>query len=171
MLLQPLRAADLPDCHAVFLDSVWALAGALYSERQCEAWAPRGPWTAELAQGWEARLARSWGCRWLADDGRLAGFAWLCHDGEFDMLFVAPWAQRRGGASRMLAELEAQAAAAGVVALHAWASAASRPVFERAGYRVLRPNRVLCQGVTLDNDLLSKGGWQEPAAVGDREGK
>jgi putative acetyltransferase len=62
----------------------------------------------------------------------------------------------------MVAELERQAAAAGVTSLRAWASHASRPLFERAGYRLLRPNRINRGGVAIDNWLLAKGGWREP---------
>jgi flagellar biosynthetic protein FliQ len=94
----------------------------------------------------------------------LLGFAWLTHAGEFDMLYVAPAAQRRGLALQMIRQLEETAAQAGVVALHAWASHVARPVFEQAGYAVLQPNTVTRDGETLENWLMAKGGWQEPAS-------
>ncbi|WP_233201270.1 GNAT family N-acetyltransferase [Chromobacterium alticapitis] len=161
MLLEALSEADWPACHALFRESVLALAGGAYSREQCEAWAPARPWDGELEQGWRERLGGAWACKAVAGDGRLAGFAWLARDGEFDMLFVAPWAGRQGLAGRMVMELEARAAKEGVRALHAWASHASRPVFERAGYRLLRANQIARGGVSIDNWLLAKGGWKE----------
>ena len=162
MLLQSLKPADLPACFEVFGGSVRSLAGVAYTLEQCLAWAPHEPWNDVLAASWSQRLSQAWGCKGVAEDGRLAGFAWLKHDGEFDMLYVAPWAGRQGVASRMIVALEARAAEHGVTALHTWASHASRPVFERAGYRMLRPNRIERNGVMLDNWLLAKGDWCEP---------
>ncbi|MGC0154464.1 GNAT family N-acetyltransferase [Chromobacterium vaccinii] len=162
--MQTLEEADLPACFGLFRESVLALAGGVYSAEQCQAWAPARPWDAEIDSAWRKRLAGAWACKAVAADGRLAGFAWLRRDGEFDMLFVAPWAGRQGLAGRMIAELEAQAARDGVSALHAWASHAARPVFERAGYVLLRANRVDKGGVAIDNGLLAKGGWREEGA-------
>ncbi|POA96693.1 GNAT family N-acetyltransferase [Chromobacterium sinusclupearum] len=161
MPLEALSAADLPSCHALFQASVRALAGTVYTEEQCAVWAPARGWDEEIALAWQARLADAWSCKEMAADGRMAGFAWLKRDGEFDMLYVAPWAARRGLGGRMIVELERQATAAGVNAYYVWASHASRPVFERAAYRLLRPNRIIRQGVAIDNWLLAKGGWRE----------
>ncbi|OWY39527.1 GNAT family N-acetyltransferase [Xenophilus sp. AP218F] len=162
MRLASLRAEDLPACFGLFQDSVHALAGGCYSLEQCAAWAPARAWDADIDHAWRTRLADAWACRALDEDGCLAGFAWLRRDGEFDMLYVAPRAGRQGLAGRMIAKLDAQAARAGVTALHAWASHAARPVFERAGYQALRANRIERGGVILENWLLAKGGWLEP---------
>ncbi|UTH74344.1 GNAT family N-acetyltransferase [Chromobacterium sp. IIBBL 290-4] len=159
--LQKLEREDWPACFQLFQESVHALAGGAYTREQCAAWAPMRSWSDGVEQGWRERLAGAWACKAVADDGRLAGFAWLKRGGEFDMLFVAPWCGRQGLASAMIAELEAQAAREGVIALHAWASHAARPVFERAGYRLLRANRIVRNGVEIDNWLLAKGGWRE----------
>lgn len=164
MRLECLSPADLPACHVLFRASVHALAGGVYTGEQCLVWAPERMWDDGIEAVWRARLAGAWSCKAVADDGRLAGFAWLKRDGEFDMLYVAPWAGRQGLGGRMAAELERRAAEAGVTALHAWASHASRPVFERAGYRLARANRVVRDGVEIDNWLLAKGGWREEGA-------
>ena len=66
----------------------------------------------------------------------------------------------------MIHQLEQAAAAAGVTALHAWASHAAKPVLEGVGYVVLRPNRVERDGLQLENWLMAKGGWQEPLTGG-----
>lgn len=164
MRLEPLADADWPACFNLFRQSVHALAGGVYTIDQCKAWAPAREWDSETESVWRARLDGAWSCKAVAAGGRLAGFAWLRRDGEFDMLYVAPWAGRQGLGGRMVAELERRAAEAGVTALHVWASHASRPVFERAGYQLLRANRIVRRGVEIDNWLLAKGGWREEGA-------
>jgi putative acetyltransferase len=154
--LTGLTEDDTPACHALFVASVHGLAGRFYSAEQCAAWAPPGEMSPAWRAGWAERIGRAWGCKALADDGRLAGFAWLCHDGEFDMLFVAPECAGQGLAARMIAALEAEARAAGVETFTARVSHAARPVFERAGYRLLRANRVERNGATIDNWLMRK---------------
>jgi putative acetyltransferase len=154
--LDTLAEEDLPACHALFVASVHGLAGRFYSAEQCAAWAPLGEMALAQRADWAKRLGRAWACKAVGDDGQLAGFAWLCHDGEFDMLFVAPEYAGQGLAQRMIAALEAEARAAGLTAFTAWASHGARPVFERAGYRGVRDNRVVRHGVEIDNCLMSK---------------
>ncbi|MCW3479440.1 GNAT family N-acetyltransferase [Neisseriaceae bacterium JH1-16] len=154
--LQALAEADLPACHALFVASVHGLASRFYSAEQCAAWAPAREMDPAWRAGWAERLGRAWSCKAVSDDGQLAGFAWLCHDGEFDMLFVAPEYAGQGLALWMIAALEAEAQAAGLTEFTTWASHGARPVFERAGYRWLRDNRVLRHGVEIDNCLMRK---------------
>lgn len=157
-----LQPEHLPDCHALLADCVANLPDDCYSLPARLAWA--GIWDEDSRVNWEARLAGAWSVG-IRDGGHLLAFAWLTQAGELDMLYVAPWAQRRGLAWQMIHDLEHAAAAAGVTALHAWASHAARPLLERAGYVVLRPNRALRDGVPLENWLMAKGGWQEPAVA------
>ena len=155
MRLLPLTADDVPACMALFVASIGTLGRRHYSAEQCAAWAAPGE-EEERLDGWRRRLDSAWGLKALGEDGAMLGFAWLCHDGEFDMLFTDPAAAGRGVAGALVAALEARAGQAGLVRLHAWASHGSRPVFERAGWRVLRANRVERAGVVLDNWLMEK---------------
>ncbi|RQO71208.1 GNAT family N-acetyltransferase [Aquitalea sp. FJL05] len=157
-----LQPEHLPDCHALLADCVANLPDDCYSLPARLAWA--GIWDEDSRLAWEGRLATAWSVG-IRDGGHLLAFAWLTQAGELDMLYVAPWAQRRGLALQMIHHLETAAATAGVTALHAWASHAAKPVLERAGYAVLRPNRVERDGIALENWLMAKGGWQEPAAA------
>ncbi|PXX50664.1 GNAT family N-acetyltransferase [Aquitalea magnusonii] len=157
-----LQPEHLPDCHALLADCVANLPDDAYSLAARLAWA--GIWDEDCRVNWEARLAGAWSVG-LRDGDQLLAFAWLTQAGELDMLYVAPWAQGRGLARQMIQQLEDAAAAAGVTALHAWASHAARPVLEAAGYVMLRPNRVVRDGIPLENWLMAKGGWQEPAAA------
>lgn len=162
MEFHPLTPDMLPLCHALCADSIAALPDHVYPLAARLAWA--GIWDDETASAWHARLCASWSIG-VSAGGELLGFAWLTQTGEFDMLYVAPAAQRRGLALQMIRQLEEAASQAGVVALHAWASHVARPVFEQAGYVMCRANTVTRDGETLENWLMAKGGWQEPAST------
>jgi|GEM_PF-6075711 len=162
MELIALSMEDLPDCHALLADSVAALPDEVYSLSQRLAWA--GVWDEATRLQWASRLAQAWGVC-LRQEGEMAGFAWLSHAGQFDMLYVAPWAQRHGLGMAMIDHLEALAAKAGVVTLHAWASQVARPLFEKAAYVMMRPNSTIRDGVELANWLMVKGDWQEHPAM------
>ena len=86
MFLEALSPDDWPACFSLFRQSVHALAGGVYTIEQCEAWAPAREWDADAERAWRARLDGAWSLKAVADDGRLAGFAWLKRDGEFDQL-------------------------------------------------------------------------------------
>lgn len=157
-----LQPEHLPDCHALLADCVANLPDDDYSLPARLAWA--GIWDEDCRVNWETRLAGAWSVG-IRDGGQLLAFAWLTQAGELDMLYVAPWAQRRGLALQMIRHLESTAAAAGVTALHAWASHVAKPVLEEAGYVVVRPNCVERDGISLENWLMAKGGWQESTAA------
>ncbi|TCP15754.1 GNAT family acetyltransferase [Crenobacter luteus] len=154
ILLDTLAEADLADCHALFVDAVHALGRRHYRPEQCAAWAPPGAMPDAWRDGWARRLARAWGVKALADDGRLVGFAWLLFDGEFDMLYVAPWAAGRGVGSRLVGALLYEGRRAGLAALTVYASHGARPLFERAGFVVERDHLAWRDGVALENWIM-----------------
>lgn len=154
--LVTLAEADLVACHALFVDAVHTLGRRHYTEAQCVAWAPPGPMPESWRAAWARRLGGSTGLKAVADDGALAGFAWLTDDGEFDMLFVAPWAAGQGVASRLIAALEATGCQAGLAELSVYASHGVRPVFERAGFAVESDHIAWRDGVALDNWIMKK---------------
>ncbi|SMF24995.1 GNAT family N-acetyltransferase [Pseudogulbenkiania subflava] len=154
--LATLAEADLPACHALFVDAVHVLARRHYSEAQCTAWAPPGPMPDTWRAAWARRLACATGFKAVEVDGVLAGFAWLSDDGEVDMLYVAPHAAGQGVASRLIAELERVAQQAGLSELSVYASHTARPVFERAGFVVESDHIAWRDGVALDNWIMKK---------------
>lgn len=154
--LARLAEADIPACHALFVEAVHVLGRRHYHAEQCAAWAPPGPMPDALRIAWAGRLARATGLKAVGADGVLAGFAWLSGDGEVDMLFVAPWAAGQGVASRLVAELEGIARQAGLAELTAYASHTARPVFERAGFVVEAGHLVRRDGVAIDNWIMKK---------------
>lgn len=76
--------------------------------------------------------------------------------GELDMLYVHKDRQRQGVATRIADELEHLARQRGWRTIRTFASKTARPFFARRGYRVLRSNIAVRQGVELENYVMEK---------------
>jgi putative acetyltransferase len=139
--LRAATAQDVPALASLYAASVAALAAAHYDADARRAWAAfaRDDAFAGFVLGADTLVALR--------DGAIAGFAGLRSDGHVVSLYVAPDAARRGVARVLLDALLARARAAGHARLTTDASAVSRPVFERLGFRVVDDERVLRNGV------------------------
>lgn len=106
-----------------------------YTPKQIAAWAARHPgpqrFVASAAKGDMILIAVD------AADHPMA-YALLEPDGHLDMLYCHPDHIGCGLAGRLLAEADRRAMAAGIACLFTEASELARPVFERAGYALLR---------------------------------
>ena len=129
---------------SLFTESVHALGAGQYDAAQLAAWAPRPP----DREAWRERLAR---LRTLVAEerGRLAGFVSCGTNGHVEFLYVAPGLARRGVASALLREIEAELAALGVAELCTEASEVARPFFERHGFTVTEAQDVRRGDVVL----------------------
>ena len=129
---------DLAGMIALFRDTVRRINGRDYSQQQVMAWAPD-----EIDA---ARWRRRFGDKvvWVADlDGVPVGFVDVARDGLIDMLYVHADHQGRGIASLLLRTVEASAQTRGLLRLFTEASITARPFFERRGFRVIAPQRVM----------------------------
>jgi putative acetyltransferase len=129
---------DLAGLIVLFRDTVRRINRRDYSQAQVMAWAPD-----EIdAQQWARRFGNK--AVWVADlEGAPVGFVDVARDGQIDMLYVHADHQGRGIASRLLGTVEAGARAHGLLRLFTEASITARPFFERRGFRVLAPQRVV----------------------------
>jgi putative acetyltransferase len=141
-------AADVPALAALYRDTALALGPQVYTPQQVAAWA-RSTDDAE-------RFARYIldAHTWIADDA--AGPAGFCgvavHDaaGEVHSLYVRAALARQGLGAALLAHALGQARAIGAARFEAWATPFSRPLFERAGFRVERVVAEPYQGVVFE---------------------
>jgi putative acetyltransferase len=146
-------AADVPALAVLYRDTALALGPQVYTPAQVAAWA-RSTDDAE-------RFARYIldADTWVADgdDGLPAGFCGVAvHDGvgEVHSLYVRATLTRRGLGSALLAHALAQARAAGATRFEAWATPFSKPVFQRAGFRLGRIVTELYQGVLFKRSRM-----------------
>lgn len=148
--LRPYEWGDASLTAEIFLLAITEISSRDYTPGQIAAWAKIDDLTA-----WGAvRASRP---TWIAEiEGHAAGFADLTKDGLVDMMFVHPNFQGLGVASLLLAEVEANANAAGMARLLTEASRTARHFFERRGFQVVQAQQVEKRGQMLENFLMEK---------------
>ncbi|MBO1752090.1 GNAT family N-acetyltransferase [Actinotalea sp. BY-33] len=158
MLIRDYAETDAATTLDVFERAITTTGRARYTQEQVEAWlgAPR-----ELARWGAERLEVR---TFVAEhDGVLAGFADLEEGGYVNRLFVDPRFGRRGVAHALLDHVRAAAVLDGLPELTTHSSLVARPVFERAGFRVVHDEVVRRGDVTLQRFFM-----RAPRPVDDR---
>lgn len=151
MIIRPYRPADAAAIAQLFYDAVHAVPDADYSAAERAAWAPAPP----DAERWHRRMAMR---RTLVAEtsGEVAAFAELDPDGHLDMFYCRPDRQRQGIGTELYRAIEAVARNAGMDRLTVEASHAGRRFFVRQGFRLLRRQSVVRDGITLVNFRMEK---------------
>lgn len=139
-----------PICR-LFYETVRSVNLRDYSPEQVGAWAPAPPDPAT----WHGRMS---GRHTLVaeDENGVAGFVELEEDGHLDMLYCRGDSVGRGVGSRLYAAAEERAGELGLSVIFTEASITARPFFERHGFRVVRRNVVVRNGVELVNFSMEK---------------
>jgi putative acetyltransferase len=146
---RPATADDVPALARLYAETARALGPACYSAAQVSAWCSFGQDTpAFRAYVLDADT-------WLAvgSDGEVLGFCGVGgagDAGEVHSLYVHHALVRRGLGSRLLGDALLRARRRGVTRFAAWVTPFSRPVFERAGFRLLRTVVEPYQGVEFE---------------------
>jgi putative acetyltransferase len=150
-LVRLLRRGDIPAVIDLFRASVRVVAGRDYTQEQVTAWAPDEIDPEAWARRYDTRQA------WIAEIGAdPGGFIELEGTQYLDMLYVHPAHQRRGVATALLAQVEAAARRAGADRLYTDASITARPFFERRGFLLVAPQRVVLRTVAFVNFRMEK---------------
>jgi putative acetyltransferase len=128
------REGDAEAVAALTLAAIRVTGSRAYSAKQIAAWAARHPGPERFV----ARAAKGDLIRVAVDDADCPiAYCVLEADGHVDMLYSHPDHAGRGLGRLMLAEAELAARALDITRLFTEASELARPVFERAGYRLL----------------------------------
>ncbi len=161
-LLRPYRPADLPAVLEIYREAVRQIAPGLYTPAQVNAWAAFAE-TAAIAAPADAtstpELATllTQGHRIVIEsEAGLEAFAVLDPADYVSLLYCRARASRRGYATRLLTDLEAEARRQGVTRVHTAASLISHPLFLRHGYTVDTPERIERHGVPFDRYRMNK---------------
>jgi putative acetyltransferase len=139
-------AADVPALAALYAATARALGPTVYSTAQVAAWASFGTDSpAFRAYVLEAQT-------WIAGDppDGICGIGIHGQLGEVHSLYVRADLTRHGLGTRLLSHALTEARADGCSRFEGWATPFSKPVFERAGFRLLRVAREPYQGVMFD---------------------
>ena len=127
-------AADVPALAQLYAHTARTLGGWCYGPQQVQAWAAFGADTPAFSA--YVLDAQTW--VFESDCGELLGFCGVAASGEVHSLYVHASHTRQGLGSAMLAHALAQAGEQGVLDFAAWVTPFSKPVFERAGFRLTR---------------------------------
>lgn len=151
MIVRPYRAADAEAIVRLFYDAVHAVEDAHYSAAERAAWAPVPP----DPERWHRRMTQR-RTLVLEAEGEVLAFAELEPDGHLDMFYCRPDRQRQGIGTQLYAAVEAAAGGAGMPLLTIEASRPGRGFFERQGFRLLRRQTVVREGIALVNFRMEK---------------
>ena len=161
MQLREYRPADCERLAALFYETVHLVNAADYTPEQLDAWATG---TVDL-NAWDASFrAHDTVVAVQGDD--ILGFGDMDDTGYLDRLYVAAAHQREGIATAICDLLEARC---GAERFTTHASVTARPFFLQRGYRVVRQQSVVRQGVALTNFVMRKTAEPKLREPSDRE--
>lgn len=139
--LRRATAADVPALAALYALCAQTLGPQVYSPAQVAAWVSFGADTPAFRDYILGAVT------WVLGDAAPQGFCGVDAAGEVRSLYVQPAETRRGLGSALLAHA---LNTSGLQGFQAWATPFSRPVFERAGFRLDRVVTEPYQGVVFD---------------------
>ena len=151
-----IRLANAEDDAALldlFYDSIYALGPAHYQPQELQAWAPRNqePDWAKWRRRLEPLVTLT---AWEGD--ALLGFLSFEYNGHIDFLYTSPQAVRRGVATTLLRQAEADMQKRGVHSFFTEASHVAKPFFAYHGYRVEAEEWVERHGICLRRFRMRK---------------
>jgi putative acetyltransferase len=157
MIVRLYRPGDNSDLARLFTETVRAISAGDYSSEQLKVWAEYPPnvgrWLGQL----DGRLA------FVANqDVETAGFITFEPDGHLDHLYVHPGFQRRGVASALLCQIEAESVSHGIGRIFTESSISARPFFEHAGFRVISQQSIELKGISFLNYRMEMFLTQRP---------
>lgn len=148
---RPYRPADAPQLLALFRDTIRRVNSRDYPPDQIRAWASDDIDPIAWANRFDGRFVVV-----AAEGDRPVGFAELKADGHIDRLYVSADHQGRGVATRLLADLVAEARRMGLARLFVEASVTARPFFAARGFVTLAEQTVACRGAHLVNYRMER---------------
>jgi putative acetyltransferase len=143
--------ADAPVLGQIMYDAVHQGTTAFYNEAQRAAWMPEP----RSGAHWLVRLQTPQ--TWVAEDAQgIAGFMTLALDGHIDLAFVRPDTMGSGVARMLYDQLEQFALDQQYLRLYSEASHLARRFFARRGWRLVKTQSVVSNGVTMQNHQMEK---------------
>lgn len=154
----PLETHETSEAARLFYRVVHESNGIDYSPQQLDAWAPCNPTHQKHIA---SKLAEQFVLS-VKINGALVGFGSLEKPSPanecacLDMLFVHHAYQNRGVGTALAEALEREACSRGATRMRTFASLTARPFFEARGYRIVKSNKAIRNGVELPNWVMEK---------------
>lgn len=147
------KESDILPVLSLYYDTVHEINIRHYSLEQVNAWVPK---KFDRIARWKKRLRANATIVATCED-EIVGFGNLEHGlTTIGMLYVHKRYQGKGVAKRLLNELENMLRARNIREAMSEVSITARPFFERQGYRWIRDNHKLLNGVPFMNYIMQK---------------
>lgn len=148
MKLRKYNTADCAQLAVLFYQTVHSVNARDYTKKQLDAWA-----TGEIdLTEWDKSFLEH-KTMIAVEHHEIVGFGDMDRSGYLDRLFVHKDHQGKGIASAICDELERTA---GIKTFTTHASITAKPFFERRGYRVVRQQEVVRNGIALRSYVMEK---------------
>ena len=135
----------------IFTTAIHEIASEVYTPEQCLAWSPK-----EVNYGyWKNRCEMK--RPFVAMSGtQIAGFLELDPDGHIDCAYVNPRFKRKGVVTALVLHAIDVCFSFNIGRVYVDASICARPLFEKAGFKLIRENRVNLGGIELMNYQMER---------------
>lgn len=148
MQLREYRPSDCEQLAELFYQTVHSINSKDYTKEQLNVWA-----TGKVDLG-------EWNCSFLKHktliavaNGKIVGFGDMDDTGYLNRLYVHKDYQRKGVASAICDALESSSNGKAFIT---HASITAKPFFQYRGYRVVKEQKVIRQGIALTNYVMEK---------------
>ncbi|WP_071131230.1 GNAT family N-acetyltransferase [Enterococcus timonensis] len=148
MLLRRYTTADCTEMAELFYQTVHSVNAKDYTKEQLNAWATGA---IDLNQ-WNQSFLNHFTLV-AVKNNKIVGFGDIDDTGYLDRLYVDKDFQNQGIATAICAELE-KSIPTGPITTHA--SITAKLFFQRRGYRVIKEQQVIRNGISLTNFLMEK---------------
>lgn len=148
MWIREYKPADCEQLAKLFYNTVHSVNAKDYAEEQLNVWA-----TVRVnLQEWNLSFLKH-KTMVAIENGEIVGFGDIDDSGYLDRLFVHKDYQGMGVASAICDELEDSVKGKSITT---HASITAKPFFRQRGYRVVKEQKVIRQGIALTNYLMEK---------------
>lgn len=148
MWIREYKPADCEQLAELFYNTVHSINAKDYAEEQLDVWA-----TGRVdLQEWNLSFLKHKTIVAIEND-EIVGFGDIDASGYLDRLFVHKDYQRMGIASAICNELENSVKGKSITT---HASITAKPFFQQRGYRVVKEQKVIRQGIALTNYVMEK---------------
>lgn len=148
MHIRKYQSSDCNEIAELFYHTVHTVNAKDYSKEQLDVWAAG---RIDLKK-WDQSFCEHYSVV-AVDDRRIVGFGDIDKTGYLDRLYVHKNYQRQGIASAICDALE-QAVKERTIITHA--SITAKPFFEQRGYKVVKEQQIVRNGIPLINYLMEK---------------
>jgi len=147
----PATRKDLNDITQLFEETIKRVAKYDYSPQEIASWSDG----AKNTDNWFKRIDTHYFLL-VKVENKLVGMASIDSSGYLDVLYVHHNHQGQGIASSLLSRMEEKALKDGHRSVTSDVSITAKPFFIHKGYKIIRPQLVLCRGVVLRNYHVQK---------------